>query len=219
VEGAGGAPLETLLERRIFAPLGMATTRHTPSTAEDVAGLAVGYLPLPSGGWRRAKHRFALGGEGGRISSVPDLAQWHRWLCSPAGETVARGLSAVLPFAGGAVGAMGEAWDWANTEASRFVELWRALARLPGGLYPCARPPPRIILIPGLALIAIQQLRKLRLRGHVGLRVAQSQGIDPAPLASGKLSALLGAWNKACLNSSPPIPDKPIRFCPGSFSR
>jgi len=44
--------------------------------------------------------------------------------------------------------------------------------------------------------------------------VYQSQGIDPAPLASGKLSALLGAWSKACLNSSPPIPVKPIRVHP-----
>ena len=68
------ARLEELFERRIFTPLGMAATRHIPNAAEDVPGLAVGYLPLPSGGWRRAEHRFALGGEGGLISSVPDLA-------------------------------------------------------------------------------------------------------------------------------------------------
>jgi len=101
-EGAG-----SLLERRIFAPLGMAATRHSASTVEDIAGLAVGYLPLPSGGWRRAQHRFALGGEGGLISAVPDLARWHRWLSSPAGETIARGLSTVLPFTRGTVGSDG----------------------------------------------------------------------------------------------------------------
>jgi CubicO group peptidase (beta-lactamase class C family) len=127
-ETAGGAPLETLLERRIFAPLGMAATRHTPSAAEDVAGLAVGYLPLPSGGWQRAKHRFALGGEGGLISSVPDLAQWHRWLCSAAGETVARGLSTVLPFAGGAVGRYGRGVGLGEYRGLALVEH--------GGLWP-----------------------------------------------------------------------------------
>jgi len=47
----------------------------TPDTLEPVAGLATGYLPT-SGGWRRAAHGFALGGEGGLVSCVEDLALW-----------------------------------------------------------------------------------------------------------------------------------------------
>jgi len=106
----------------------MAATRHSASTVEDIAGLAVGYLPLPSGGWRRAQHRFALGGEGGLISAVPDLARWHRWLSSPAGETIARGLSTVLPFTRGTVGSDGRGVELSEYRGLALVEH--------GGLWP-----------------------------------------------------------------------------------
>jgi CubicO group peptidase (beta-lactamase class C family) len=78
VERIGGQPLGAFLEDRIFAPLGMTRTRFTASAEAVVPGLASGYLPGEGGGWRRAVHGFPLGGEGGLVSSVEDLALWDR---------------------------------------------------------------------------------------------------------------------------------------------
>ncbi|MBR0681328.1 serine hydrolase [Roseomonas eburnea] len=77
VERAAGMPLAAFLEKRIFAPLGMTRTRLTPTTSEVVPGLATGYLPRESR-FIRAAHGFALGGEGGIVSCVEDLALWAR---------------------------------------------------------------------------------------------------------------------------------------------
>jgi len=102
VEHVSGEPLSHFLERRIFAPLGMAMTRHTPATDELVSGLAAGYLPRENG-WRRARHRFPLHGEGGLVSSVQDLALWHAHFAVPAryGDALARALTATMPFENG----------------------------------------------------------------------------------------------------------------------
>ena len=40
--------------------------------------LATGYRPGEGGGWARAPHGFRIGGEGGLVSSVEDLALWDR---------------------------------------------------------------------------------------------------------------------------------------------
>jgi len=81
VERLGGMPLPAFLEARIFAPLGMAMTRMTPSTLEPVPGLATGYFPAGAG-WQRAAHAYPLGGEGGLVSSIIDLAIWDRALAN-----------------------------------------------------------------------------------------------------------------------------------------
>ncbi len=105
-ERAAGEKLRHFLERRIFAPCGMSMTRMVESTTELVPGLAAGYLPAGTaegiGAWQRARHAFPLHGEGALVSSVIDLALWHR-----ACETgrLGAGLSAALegcdPFANG----------------------------------------------------------------------------------------------------------------------
>ena len=77
VERVSGEALGAFLERRLFAPLGMTRTRMVAGTEEVVPGLATGYLPAP-GGFVRAQHGFALGGEGGMVSCVEDLALWAR---------------------------------------------------------------------------------------------------------------------------------------------
>ena len=82
VEKLSGMNLPAFLENRIFAPLGMAMTRMTPSTLEPVRGLATGYAPHGSGGWHRAPHAYPLGGEGGLVSSVIDLAIWDSHLAT-----------------------------------------------------------------------------------------------------------------------------------------
>ena len=74
VERLSGMPLPAFLDARIFAPLGMSMTRMTPSTLEPAPGLATGYFPVGAG-WQRAAHAYPLGGEGGLVSSVIDMAR------------------------------------------------------------------------------------------------------------------------------------------------
>jgi D-aminopeptidase len=102
VEQVSGETLAGFLDRRIFAPLGMNMTRHTPRTTELVPGLASGYFPA-DGGWRRALHNFPLHGEGGLVSSVQDLALWHGQFGLPArhGGALAEALTTMAPFRNG----------------------------------------------------------------------------------------------------------------------
>jgi CubicO group peptidase (beta-lactamase class C family) len=102
VEQVSSESLAAFLDRRIFAPLGMTMTRHTPRTSELVPGLATGYFPAP-GGWRRAGHNFPLHGEGGLVSSVEDLALWHAQFGLPRhhGDALAAALTTMTPFANG----------------------------------------------------------------------------------------------------------------------
>lgn len=77
VERISGMKLEKFLDREIFARLGMTSTLHTPDVSVPVPHLASGYLPA-DGGFVRAQHGYAIGGEGGLVSSVTDLAIWAR---------------------------------------------------------------------------------------------------------------------------------------------
>ncbi len=102
VERLTGEGLPDFLHRRIFAPLGMRLTRMTPDTAEPAAGLATGYVPA-EGGWRRAAHGFRLGGEGGLVSCVEDLALWDMNYRTHlvGGAALAAGLEEQAPFGNG----------------------------------------------------------------------------------------------------------------------
>ena len=92
-----------MLEQRIFAPLGMTRTRHTPDPRTAVPGLASGYLPV-DGAFRRASHGFPLGGEGGLVSCVEDLALWDRNFATGTvgGPALAEALQHAETFTGGA---------------------------------------------------------------------------------------------------------------------
>lgn len=105
VEKLAGEKLPAFLNRRIFAPLGMTRTRLTESTAEIAPGLATGYLPRESGGFVRARHNYPLGGEGGLVSSVADLALWDRNLATGrvGGAELAAGLEEQASFPHGAL--------------------------------------------------------------------------------------------------------------------
>ena len=102
VEQVSGETLAQFLDRRIFAPLGMTMTRHTPRTTDLVPGLATGYMPT-SNGWRRALHNFPLHGEGGLVSSVDDLALWHAQFGLPRRYAGAldTALTTLAPFVNG----------------------------------------------------------------------------------------------------------------------
>jgi hypothetical protein len=82
----------------------MTRTRHTPDVTTPVPGLATGYLPDGAGGWRRAPHGFPLGGEGGLVSGVEDLALWARSLSlGSLGAGTEAALEEPAPFTGGAM--------------------------------------------------------------------------------------------------------------------
>ena len=104
VERLSGQALPAFLDERIFGPLGMGATAMTPDVHVAVADLATGYFPEPGGGYRRAAHGFALGGEGGLVSSVEDLALWDRNLDTGrvGGDWLAPALAAQAPFLNGA---------------------------------------------------------------------------------------------------------------------
>ena len=102
VERISREALPAFLARRIFAPLGMRRTRMTPSVAEPAPGLATGYLPKDAG-WVRAAHAFPLGGEGGLVSCVEDLALWDRNYTTHqvGGPALTEALETQIDFTGG----------------------------------------------------------------------------------------------------------------------
>jgi D-aminopeptidase len=103
VERVTGEGLPAFLERRLFSPIGMNLTRMTESTSEIAPGLATGYLPRQGGGWVRAAHAFPLGGEGGLVSCVEDLALWDRNLATGriGGAALTEALETQAPFVTG----------------------------------------------------------------------------------------------------------------------
>ncbi|CAH2599747.1 Beta-lactamase family protein [Rhodovastum atsumiense] len=105
VERVAGESLGSFLERRIFAPLGMNRTRLTPSLQDPAPGLATGYLPRQGGGFVRAAHAFPLGGEGGLVSCVEDLALWDRNFTTHrvGGPELETALTRQIEFSGGGV--------------------------------------------------------------------------------------------------------------------
>jgi CubicO group peptidase (beta-lactamase class C family) len=104
VETLAGAPLAEVLAREFFSPLGMTATEHTPNLAVPIARLATGYVPH-DGGFMRAPHAFPLGGEGGLVSSVVDLAIWARNARTreSPGASILAGLERTAPFPDGTV--------------------------------------------------------------------------------------------------------------------
>ena len=77
LEKVTGQPLNDVLTERIFAPIGMNSTRINDPLA-ILPNRASGYGPVEQGGWRKPayiglRHHFA---NGGLVSTVADLAKW-----------------------------------------------------------------------------------------------------------------------------------------------
>jgi len=98
IERVSGQGLGAYLERNFFTPLGMNATKHVTSTVEVVPNLVTGY-PKFDGAYIRAPHAYEIGGEGGLVSSVQDLALWDRALNE--GEADLAGLIARGTFTNG----------------------------------------------------------------------------------------------------------------------
>ncbi len=188
VEQVAGEALGSFLQRRLFAPAGMTRTRHTPSLAEPVPGLASGYLPDAGGGFRRAQHGFPLGGEGGLVSGVEDLALWTGWLAAHPWLDAA--LQAQAPFPDGSLNPYAHGVE---------VRPWRGLRTVShGGLWPgfktCfLRVPSRGLAVFALANHAGQDPHWL---AHQALAaaLANDPALAPAPALPADLGALAGRW-------------------------
>ncbi|MCB4820838.1 serine hydrolase domain-containing protein [Roseicella aerolata] len=193
VEAAAGEPLGAVLERRIFAPLGMTRTRHTPSVTEIVPGLATSYFPQ-DGGFVRALHGFPLGGEGGLVSCVEDLALWDRNFTTGqvGGVALGRALAERAPFSNGTLNLYAR-----GLEVTRYRGL---RTENHGGLWPgfktCFLRAPEA----GVTVIAIANHGGIDVHhlGHQMLDAALEgrPGLHPVPALPPRpaLGALTGRW-------------------------
>ncbi len=174
-----GESLGSLLERRVFVPLGMNRTRLAASTTETVTGLATGYLADAGGGFVKAQHGFPLGGEGGLVSCVTDLALWDRNFTTGhvGGAALAAALAERAPFSNGVLN------PYARGLA---VTEHRGIATAShGGLWPGYRT----------------EFLRLPERGLTVICIANCGAIDPARLARQVADAALG------LDEMPTRPD------------
>ncbi len=189
VEQASRQSLAAFLERHIFSPLGMTRTRHTPDLGSPAPGLATGYLP-DAGGWRRAPHAFPLGGEGGLVSGVEDLALWARALSVGSLEPgLEPFLTATEPFSHGAMNRYARGLE---------VTPWRGFTTIShGGLWPGYKT--AFLRVPARRLTVIVITNNGALdAGHIALDVLEAalQGDPdllpaPAPLPA---TGMAGSW-------------------------
>jgi D-aminopeptidase len=96
VERIAGCSLGDFLQQRVFAPLGMRDTVLEVAPDTPLPGLATPYVPDGSGGWRRARHGFEHGGEGGLVSCIDDLLIWTAALGRDGSGPLPAGLLAQL---------------------------------------------------------------------------------------------------------------------------
>jgi CubicO group peptidase (beta-lactamase class C family) len=83
VAKAGGVPLGTFMQQRIFGPLGMTQTQQG-NPAPPVTDLALGYLTNNGAAYRAWQWNLAwLAGAGGMTSTVGDLERWDRAVRQP----------------------------------------------------------------------------------------------------------------------------------------
>jgi CubicO group peptidase (beta-lactamase class C family) len=76
-ERAGGASFESLLEQRLFQPLGMHDTLSAPSDHLIIPGMATLHLPGADGDWQRGLFPSEeVKGEGAIVSTVDDMLRW-----------------------------------------------------------------------------------------------------------------------------------------------
>ena len=191
-ERVTGEPLEDMLERRIFAPLGMTSTLMTPDVQVAVPNLATGYFPNDGGGWRRAPHAFALHGEGGLVSSVEDLALWDRNLDTGlvGGDWLAAALSAQAAFSNGTTN------RYARGQAVRPYRGADTVSH--GGLWPGYRT--EFLRVPAHAtsviVIANTGRADPNLVAHQVLDLVLARTLHPVPPppAPDMLERLVGRW-------------------------
>ena len=193
IEKLSRLSLAEFLEDRIFGPLGMTRTRHTPDVMVPVEGLATGYLPRGTG-FVRAGHGFPLGGEGGLVSGIEDLALWGRALSLNllSGGVVEAQLQELLPFTNGSLSTYARGLE---------VEEWRGLKLVShGGLWPGFKT--AFLRVPARRLTVLLATNNGGLDAHaMGMAVMEAalegDAVLHAVAAMPKLDALDGTFTTA----------------------
>lgn len=83
IERITGQPLEEVLRKRIFEPLGMYDTMLRRFDNDFVPNSATLHMPLPGGGFEKAHLGSAIAGEGGVVSTVDDMLRWLSHMDAP----------------------------------------------------------------------------------------------------------------------------------------
>jgi CubicO group peptidase (beta-lactamase class C family) len=83
IEQVSGQSYNALLEERITGPLGMRDTRLMLWDGAILPRLADHHTRGPDGSWHKAQWGFALGGEGGIVSTLEDMKLWLANLDAP----------------------------------------------------------------------------------------------------------------------------------------
>jgi CubicO group peptidase (beta-lactamase class C family) len=79
-----GRSLAEFAADRLLGPLGMRVTRFRDDLGVPVPRLATGYTPAADGCWRRVDITEETVGDGGIVTSVSDLAAWHKFMLTGA---------------------------------------------------------------------------------------------------------------------------------------
>ncbi len=191
VERVSGQSLDALLQAEFFGPLGMGSTAMLVESDVPLPGLASPYLPDGQGGWRRAQHGFEHGGEGGLVSSVPDLLLWaaHLLQPTPGVADLAEALGARVPLNQGADSPY--AYGLEHSRLDEFAALGH------GGLWPGYRT--EFLLLPEaqLAVVVISNdgaQNPYKIARDIARLVLDRPAPAPRPDAA---AALLGTWLNA----------------------
>ncbi|MCC7272860.1 MAG: serine hydrolase [Alphaproteobacteria bacterium] len=191
VERIEGMPLESVLERRFFAPLGMAATLLVRDPATVVPRLATAYLRQPDGTVVRAHQAYPTVGEGGMVSTVDDLLRWARHFDRPfvGGGHLVTALQVELALTGGAAQPYARGLE---------VGRWRGLRTVGhGGLWPGYRT--ELLLVPerDLAVVAIANVDAIdphRLARRAVDAALAEEGLPAEPALPGWVAGHAGRW-------------------------
>ena len=109
LERLAGKPMETLLEERLFRPLGMTTTQLMRADNMVVADMAAPYLGRPDGSFVRGGWGLEVNCEGAIVASLDDMVRWARNLLRPTvgGGALIEQMTAATIYTHGARGIYG----------------------------------------------------------------------------------------------------------------
>lgn len=88
LEKVSGVPFEDLAEKRIFKPLGMSSTTITSVKDTEIPWSATGYVHIGHSRdeLRSAESNIITAGDGGILTTLPDLSKWVSHLLKPKGN-------------------------------------------------------------------------------------------------------------------------------------
>jgi CubicO group peptidase (beta-lactamase class C family) len=188
--------LGDVLAERIFKPLGMTATMLAVDIDAVIPDLATGYLGDDTTGFRRARHAYPQGGEGGLTSSVEDLLIWSRHFDAPVlGKTLPSQLAAVQPLTRGHANRYRRGVGVGDLRGMETVGH--------GGLWPGFRTEFLRVPAADMSVVVIANLGSLdpwRLAHAVAaeaLRDDKRLKPAPAPIVQSEIEPIAGTWFNA----------------------